>query len=408
MMLEYDYPLYRPPSEAKSLIFQVTLGCSFNECSFCDMYRSKKYSQRPWEQVKSEIDKAADMQQDVKRIFLADGDALNLDSEYMIKILNYIRMKFPNIERISSYAMPMNVLKKTLDELKAMHNAGLDMLYLGVESGSDIVLRKVDVLCSRTKVCCNFAGNTTSSAYRYETDVPILIPGINDDHADLLDVQKKNRNWKGWVAPLPNCTTTGLAITLKPLYEKYGAKKVMMTSMQAISGGGRSPGVSAMQINDNIIPYIAKEEAKVRIETRKILGKINGDVIKDADIKVSSTCTRVPVIDGHTESVFVETSSDIDPEKAKKMYAEENKNSTVASLPSAPEHYYAFHTDPSRPQPRLERTIGDGMTTTIGRVEKEELFEHGLKYVLFSHNKKMGSAKGAVLLAEMLLEKGKI
>ena len=139
----------------------------------------------------------------------------------------------------------------------------------------------------------------------------------------------------------------------------------MMTSMQAISGGGRSPGVSAMQINDNIIPYIAKEEAKVRIETRKILGKINGDVIKDADIKVSSTCTRVPVIDGHTESVFVETSSDIDPEKAKKMYAEENKNSTVASLPSAPEHYYAFHTDPSRPQPRLERTIGDGMTTTI-------------------------------------------
>ena len=107
------------------------------------MYRSKKYSQRPWEQVKSEIDKAADMQQDVKRIFLADGDALNLDSEYMIKILNYIRMKFPNIERISSYAMPMNVLKKTPDELKAMHNAGLDMLYLGVESGSDIVLRKV-------------------------------------------------------------------------------------------------------------------------------------------------------------------------------------------------------------------------------------------------------------------------
>ena len=89
---------------------------------------------------------------------------------------------------------------------------------------------------------------STSSAYRYETDVPILIPGINDDHADLLDVQKKNRNWKGWVAPLPNCTTTGLAITLKPLYEKYGAKKVMMTSMQAISGGGRSPGVSAMQI----------------------------------------------------------------------------------------------------------------------------------------------------------------
>ena len=143
MMLEYDYPLYRPPSEAKSLIFQVTLGCSFNECSFCDMYRTKEYSQRPWEQVKSEIDIASAMQSDVEKIFLADGDALNLDSEYMIKILNYIRMKFPNVKRISSYAMPMNVLKKTPEELKAMHNAGLDMLYLGVESGSDIVLRKV-------------------------------------------------------------------------------------------------------------------------------------------------------------------------------------------------------------------------------------------------------------------------
>ena len=290
-----------------------------------------------------------------------------------------------------------NMIVKNVDDIDTDN---LDLMFSAVESEA---ARDIE-----TKFAAILPVISTSSAYRYETDVPILIPGINDDHADLLDVQKKNRNWKGWVAPLPNCTTTGLAITLKPLYEKYGAKKVMMTSMQAISGGGRSPGVSAMQINDNIIPYIAKEEAKVRIETRKILGKINGDVIKDADIKVSSTCTRVPVIDGHTESVFVETSSDIDPEKAKKMYAEENKNSTVASLPSAPEHYYAFHTDPSRPQPRLERTIGDGMTTTIGRVEKEELFEHGLKYVLFSHNKKMGSAKGAVLLAEMLLEKGKI
>ena len=143
MMLNYDAPLYRPPSEARSLIFQVTLGCSFNECSFCDMYRSKKYSERPWEEVKLEIDMMAKQMPNTIRVFLADGDALNLDAEYMVKIVKYIYEKFPNLERISCYAMPMNLLKKTPEELKLMHDAGLDMLYLGIESGSDVVLKKV-------------------------------------------------------------------------------------------------------------------------------------------------------------------------------------------------------------------------------------------------------------------------
>jgi len=143
MSLDYDYPLYRPPSEAKSLIFQVTIGCSFNECSFCDMYRSKEYSERPWEQVKAEIDLMAKHMPETRRVFLADGDALNLDADYMVKIVTYIREKFPNIERISCYAMPMNILKKTPDELERMNKAGLNMFYLGIESGSDIVLKKV-------------------------------------------------------------------------------------------------------------------------------------------------------------------------------------------------------------------------------------------------------------------------
>lgn len=143
MMLNYDAPLYRPPSEARSLIFQVTLGCSFNECSFCDMYRSKQYSERPWDEVKMEIDMMAKQLPNTTRVFLADGDALNLDAEYIVKIVKYIYEKFPNLERISCYAMPMNLLKKTSEELKKMHDAGLDMLYLGIESGSDIVLKKV-------------------------------------------------------------------------------------------------------------------------------------------------------------------------------------------------------------------------------------------------------------------------
>lgn len=142
-MLNYDAPLYRPPSEARSLIFQVTLGCSFNECSFCDMYRSKEYSERSWEEIKGEIDMMARYAPDTRRVFLADGDALNLDAEFMIKIVRYIRERFQNIERVSCYAMPMNILKKTDDELKRMNEAGLDMFYLGIESGSDVVLKKV-------------------------------------------------------------------------------------------------------------------------------------------------------------------------------------------------------------------------------------------------------------------------
>jgi len=295
---------------------------------------------------------------------------------------------------IPEYIKEMTV--KSIDELDVSQ---LDLVFSAVESEA---ARDIE-----TKMAADVPVISTSSAYRYEDDVPILIPGINDEHAELLEIQKKNRNWKGWVAPLPNCTTTGLVITLKPLLDKYGVKKVLMTSMQAISGGGKS-GVSAMGIMDNIIPYIPKEEGKVRLETRKILGKLKDGKIEDADIRVSCTCTRVPVLDGHTESVFVETTKEIDPVKAKETYNQYNKEISVVGLPSAPEKYYAFHEDPTRPQPRLERSVGGGMTTTIGRVEKEELFDHGLKYILFSHNKKMGSAKGAVLLAEMLYKKGKI
>jgi len=296
---------------------------------------------------------------------------------------------------IPEYIKGMTV--KKIDEINV---AELDLVFSAVESNA---ARDIE-----TKFAKDIPVISTSSAYRYEDDVPILIPGINDEQAELLEVQKKNRDWKGWVAPLPNCTTTGLAITMKPLYEKYGAKKVMMTSMQAISGGGRSPGVSAMDVTDNIIPYIPKEENKVRIETKKILGKLKDGKIEPADIRVSCTCTRVPVIDGHTESVFVETEKEVDPKNAKETYEQYNKEISVVGLPSAPKDYYVVHEDPTRPQPRIERQVGGGMTTTIGRLEKEELFDHGLKYMLFSHNKKMGSAKGAVLLAEMLYKKDKI
>ena len=143
MELSYDYPLYRPPSEANSLIFQVTLGCSFNQCSFCDMYRSKKYVERSWKEIKMEIDLSSKYYPETERIFLADGDALNLPTERLVQILEYIYKKFPSLERVSTYAMPKNLLQKTDSELMILKNAGLKMFYVGIESGSDIILRKV-------------------------------------------------------------------------------------------------------------------------------------------------------------------------------------------------------------------------------------------------------------------------
>jgi radical SAM superfamily enzyme YgiQ (UPF0313 family) len=143
MEILYNHPLYRPPSEANSMIFQVTLGCSFNKCSFCNMYRTKEYSERPWEEIKKEIDFAAKAYPETQRIFLADGDALNLATDKLIEILKYTYTKFINLKRVSCYAMPKNILQKKDDDLYKLRAAGLSMLYVGVETGNDILLKKV-------------------------------------------------------------------------------------------------------------------------------------------------------------------------------------------------------------------------------------------------------------------------
>lgn len=143
MEIVYDYPLYRPPSEADSMIFQVTLGCSFNKCSFCNMYRTKEYVERPMGEIKSEIDLMAKFYPDTRRVFLADGDALNLPKDNMVMILNYLYHRFPRLERVSCYAMPRNILQKKDDELMEIRAAGLQMMYVGIESGNNVVLKKV-------------------------------------------------------------------------------------------------------------------------------------------------------------------------------------------------------------------------------------------------------------------------
>jgi aspartate-semialdehyde dehydrogenase len=248
---------------------------------------------------------------------------------------------------------------------------------------------------------------STASAFRYFDDTPIFVPGVNNSHSALLARQQKERGWKGFVTPVPNCTTTGLAMTLKPILDNFGIKGVIMTSMQAMSGAGRNGGVLGLDALDNIIPYISGEEEKVEKETQKILGQYTGEGIEKANFGVSATCTRANVSDGHTETVFVATEKPCTPGEVAKAMREFRGN--LDGLPSTPKDLIFVHDDPFRPQPRRDREMGGGMTTTVGRLRQEHVLgQHGIKYVLVSHNTKMGAAKGAILVAELLLREGKI
>jgi aspartate-semialdehyde dehydrogenase len=301
-------------------------------------------------------------------------------------------LRWHNKERVPDYIEDM-----TVSRVEDINPQEFDLVFTALESDDakliePIFAKSIPVI-------------STAAAFRYEQDVPILIPGINDDHVELLDIQRKNRGWRGFIAPLPNCTTTGLVITLKPIMREFEIENVFMTSMQALSGAGRSPGVIALDIMDNVIPYIPKEEEKVQVESKKILGKFDSGSIVSAPIKVSCTCTRVPVLDGHTETVFVGTKRPAEPEQVKEAMIRFSKSISVYNFPSSPQDYLIVHDDPTRPQPRIDREINDGMTTVVGRLRRDTVFEFGIKYVLLSHNERMGSARGAVLLAELLHSK---
>ena len=276
----------------------------------------------------------------------------------------------------------------------------IDVVFSAIESGPARTLEP--------KYAAEVPVISTASAFRYEDDVPILIPGVNPGHARLLQTQRSRRNWKGFITPDPNCTTIGLAVTLKPLQDAFGLKSVIMTSMQAMSGAGRSPGVIGLDILDNVIPFIPGEEEKVQRETQKILGTLEGDHIAPASFAVSCTCTRVCVLEGHTESVFASTRKPCDVESIVAAMRDFAVNNDVIGLPSAPQHLILVNEDPFRPQPRLDRGNEDGMATTVGRVRADNVLENGVKYMLVSHNTKMGAARGAVLVAEMLMRDGYI
>lgn len=189
MEINYDYPLYRPPSEANSLIFQITLGCSFNKCSFCDMYRTKEYSERPLEEIKKEIEIMSKYQPDTTRIFLADGDALNVSTQNLIEILKLIKSKFKKIERISCYSMPKNLLQKTNEELASLKREGLNMVYIGIESGNDIVLKKVTKGATHEMII-NSCKKAKDSGFILSCMIILGLGGKTYTHSHAIDTAK--------------------------------------------------------------------------------------------------------------------------------------------------------------------------------------------------------------------------
>jgi aspartate-semialdehyde dehydrogenase len=293
---------------------------------------------------------------------------------------------------------PAHVLDLPVENGDGLNVAGIDVVFTAVESDAARVLEP--------QYAKTTAVLSTASAFRYEDDVPIMVPGVNLAHAAQIDRQRRRRGWRGFIAPLPNCTVMGLAMTLKPLLDRFGVQRVVMTSMQGISGAGRSPGVVALDILDNIIPYIPGEEDKVARETGKILGTMAEGGIAPAAFPVSATCTRAAVSEGHTEAVTVSLGARSTPAEVAAVFREFGGELARLALPSAPQRLITVHDDPFRPQPRLDRDADGGMTTSVGRIRDDHALDNGIKYLLVSHNTKMGAAKGAVLTAEYLATAG--
>jgi aspartate-semialdehyde dehydrogenase len=243
---------------------------------------------------------------------------------------------------------------------------------------------------------------SNSRNHRMERDVPLLVPEINPDHLKLVPGQQKARGWKGGIVTNPNCSTVVLTMGLAPL-KPFGIKKVIVTTMQAISGAGY-PGVPSMDILGNVIPFIGGEEEKMEQETQKILGEFRGDHIEPLAAAVSAHCNRVPVVDGHTVTVSVELAAN--PTEADLRAAFEAYTSVPQErqLPSAPPRPVIYMAQSNRPQPRKDVERERGMAAFVGRLRKDSVL--GWKFVAMGHNTVRGAAGAAVLNAELMNSEG--
>ncbi|MBI9072310.1 MAG: aspartate-semialdehyde dehydrogenase [Melioribacteraceae bacterium] len=236
--------------------------------------------------------------------------------------------------------------------------------------------------------------------HRFDKDVPLVIPEVNHEHLELI---KKQKFGKGAIITNPNCSTIGLTLALKPLQDKFGLESVNVVTLQAISGGGY-PGISSMDIIDNVIPFIGGEEPKMESEPLKILGTVEGNEIKNTSINISAQCNRVGVIDGHLECVQVKLKTKAGREEIIKAFEEFKSLPQELNLPYAPKKPIYYFEEDRFPQPKIQRNLEKGMAVSVGRLRECNLFDY--KFVVLSHNTVRGAAGGTILIAELLKEKG--
>ena len=234
--------------------------------------------------------------------------------------------------------------------------------------------------------------------HRWDPDVPLVVPEVNSDHLSLLKEQKH----EGAIVTNPNCSTTGLVVALKPLLDRFGIEAVHVVTLQALSGGG-FPGVPSLSILDNVIPYIPDEEQKLETEPLKIFGSLENGAIRNRNLKISATCNRVPVMDGHMECVSVRFARETTEQEIRIAWEEFRGEPQILNLPFAPQKPIHYSDDAYAPQPRLHRNIERGMAITIGRLRKCPLLDY--KFSLLSHNTVRGAAGGAILNAEWIVKK---
>ena len=244
---------------------------------------------------------------------------------------------------------------------------------------------------------------SNASAFRMDPAVPLLIPEVNPEHLSLLEGQRVQSGGRGGIVCNPNCTATVLALALAPLHAAFGVETVLMTSMQAVSGAGW-PGVASLDILGNVIPFIRDEEEKLAEETARMLGTLAGGRVVPAPMTVSAACHRVPVLDGHTESVSVRLRGDPSPEAVAEALSAFRGEPQRLALPSAPGQPLRVHVAPDRPQVRRDVGAGGGMVVHVGRVRRCPVL--GIKFVVMGHNAERGAAGGSLLNAELAHARG--
>lgn len=248
---------------------------------------------------------------------------------------------------------------------------------------------------------------SNARSYRLEPDVPLLIPEINPEHLGLIEKQKKSRELpgRGFIVTNANCSTTVLAMALAPLERAFGLRRLSVVTLQAVSGAGY-PGLPSMEILGNVIPFIAGEEEKMEAETQKILGKLGNGAVEPATMKVSAQVNRVPVFDGHTESVSFETARPAGLEEIRDALVSFRGEPQELDLPTAPDHPIVVLDGPDRPQPMLDLYRENAMATIVGRLRPCSVLN--FKMTLLGHNTIRGAAGGSILNAELAMARGLI